>query len=82
MTLRLNQKKTQLGVILPVSISMLLSLAGDLTLYIVLPIHFINLGFTLAMTGILLSANRLIRLGSKQSPVMRQTGAEEPRWAH
>jgi MFS family permease len=59
-----SRRKSKLRVIVPVGSSMLLSLAGDLTLYTVLPISFTNLGLTLAMTGILLSANRLVRLGS------------------
>jgi MFS family permease len=59
-----DRRKYQLRVIVPVSLSMLLALAGDLTLYTVLPISFASLGLTLAMTGLLLSANRLIRLGS------------------
>jgi MFS family permease len=59
-----DRRKYQLRVIVPVSLSMLLALAGDLTLYTVLPISYASLGLTLAMTGLLLSANRLIRLGS------------------
>ncbi len=35
---------------------------GDLTLYVVLPIHVDDAGITLANVGLMLSANRLIRL--------------------
>lgn len=41
-----------------------LSLAGDLTLYAVLPSYAQTRAFDLAMIGLILSANRLVRLGS------------------
>jgi len=41
---------------------MMLSLSGDLTLYAVLPIYAPTLGLGLGQVGILLSANRLVRL--------------------
>ena len=41
---------------------MALSLAGDLTLYAVLPAYAAELAISLAAVGILLSANRLVRL--------------------
>ncbi len=43
---------------------MMLSLSGDLTLYTVLPVAYSKLALSLASVGLLLSANRLIRLGS------------------
>ncbi len=49
-------------VLLPVSIATGLSLLGDTTLYTVLPTHTTEAGVTLAMVGLLLSANRWIRL--------------------
>ncbi len=39
-----------------------ISLLGDLTLYIVLPTHTKDAGITLANVGLMLSANRLIRI--------------------
>ena len=49
-------------VLLPVSIGTGLSLLGDTTLYTVLPTHTAEAGVLLASVGILLSANRWIRL--------------------
>lgn len=46
----------------PAGLAMALSLAGDLTLYAVLPAYASSLGIGLATLGILLSANRIIRL--------------------
>ncbi len=43
---------------------MMLSLAGDLTLYAVLPAYAASLAISLAAVGVLLSANRLVRLAS------------------
>ncbi len=43
---------------------MILALAGDLTLYAVLPVVAVNAGIQLSQIGILLSANRFIRLVS------------------
>lgn len=39
-----------------------ISLLGDLTLYVVLPIHVEDAGITLANVGLMLAANRLVRL--------------------
>ncbi|MBN1565080.1 MAG: MFS transporter [Anaerolineae bacterium] len=39
-----------------------ISMLGDLTLYVVLPTHVEDAGITLANVGLMLSANRLIRL--------------------
>jgi MFS family permease len=57
-----TQRRRQLGVILPACTAMALSLAGDLTLYAVLPAYAAGLAIGLANIGILLSANRFIRL--------------------
>lgn len=48
--------------LIPISVATCLSLLGDSTLYTVLPIHTAAAGITLASVGILLSANRFIRL--------------------
>lgn len=50
------------SILWPISIATGLSLLGDTTLYTVLPTHTTETGITLAMVGILLSANRWIRL--------------------
>lgn len=50
------------SVLLPLSLATGLSLLGDTTLYTVLPTHTVEAGITLGMVGILLSANRWIRL--------------------
>jgi len=51
--------------LLPLGLCTILSLTGDLTLYAVLPAYGNALrGFDLASIGLILSANRLIRLGS------------------
>jgi len=49
-------------VLLPLGLGTALSLMGDATLYTVLPTHAAEAGITLAAVGIILSANRLIRL--------------------
>lgn len=51
-------------ILFPAGLSMALSLAGDLTLYAVLATFAGELGLELATLGVLLSANRLIRLVS------------------
>lgn len=51
-------------ILFPGGLAMALSLAGDLTLYAVLPAYAAGLGISLAAVGVLLSANRLIRLVS------------------
>ena len=47
-----------------VSLAVATSLLGDATLYTVLPTHAEQLGIRLALVGILLSANRFVRLFS------------------
>lgn len=49
-------------VVIPLGIGTALSLMGDATLYTVLPTHTAEAGITLAAVGIILSANRFIRL--------------------
>jgi len=49
-------------VLLPLGLGTALSLMGDATLYTVLPTHAAEAGITLAAVGIILSANRFIRL--------------------
>jgi MFS family permease len=49
-------------VLLTVGLGTALSLAGDASLYAVLPTHTVEAGVAVASVGILLSANRLIRL--------------------
>ncbi len=49
-------------VLLPLGVGTALSLMGDATLYTVLPTHAAEAGISLAAVGIILSANRVIRL--------------------
>lgn len=49
-------------VLIPLGLGTALSLMGDATLYTVLPTHTSEAGITLAAVGIILSANRVIRL--------------------
>lgn len=49
-------------VLLPIGLGTALSLIGDASLYVVLPTHVAEAGVPLASVGILLSANRFIRL--------------------
>jgi len=51
-----------LRVLLPVGVGTCLSLFGDASLYAVLPTHTAAAGVTVASVGVLLSANRFIRL--------------------
>ena len=51
-------------ILLPVGLGTALSLIGDVSLYTVLPTHATQAGVLLASVGILLSANRFIRLGT------------------
>lgn len=64
--------------LLPLGACTILSLTGDLTLYAVLPAYGSALhGFNLASIGLILSANRLIRLGS--NPLVGLLLAGSPR---
>lgn len=49
-------------ILIPVGIGTALSLVGDTSLYAVLPTHVTDAGVSLASVGLLLSANRFIRL--------------------
>lgn len=53
---------TPARVLFPLGLGTALSLMGDATLYTVLPTHTADAGITIAAVGIILSANRLIRL--------------------
>ena len=53
---------TPARVLFPLGLGTALSLMGDATLYVVLPTHASDAGITFAAVGIILSANRLIRL--------------------
>jgi MFS family permease len=55
-------QKSTWRVLLPVSLGTSLSLLGDAGLYVILPISLGVAGVTLDQTGILLSANRVVRL--------------------
>ena len=48
--------------VVAVGAAVALSLFGDMTMYVVLPIHFTELGLSALQVGILLSANRWVRL--------------------
>ncbi len=48
--------------ILPIGLATALSLTGDATLYAVLPTHYADAGIALVSVGLILSANRFIRL--------------------
>ncbi len=60
MTNHTHNHRTRLVIIL--GIATILSLSGDLTLYTILPVNAGGLPLTLAQIGVLLSANRFIRL--------------------
>ncbi|MGD9093853.1 MAG: MFS transporter [Anaerolineales bacterium] len=51
-----------LRVLMPLGLGTALSLMGDATLYTVLPTHTAEAGISLAAVGIILSANRIVRL--------------------
>ncbi len=57
-------RRKQWRVLLPLGVGSILALTGDLTLYAALPAYAASRSFDLAMVGLLLSANRLVRLGS------------------
>jgi len=54
--------RTQSRLLLPLGAAMALSLTGDSTLYAVLPNQIETVGITLSVVGVLLGANRLIRI--------------------
>lgn len=53
---------SQLRLLVPLGLAMALSLTGDSTLYAVLPDETRAAGITMAVVGILLAANRLVRI--------------------
>ena len=55
---------TSTRILLPVGLGTALSLIGDVSLYTVLPTYTAEAGVLLASVGILLSANRFVRLGT------------------
>lgn len=64
-------------VVLAIGIGTCLSLLGDTSMYAVLPTHAMEAGVTLASVGILLSANRFIRLLLNEP-----AGIAFERWSH
>lgn len=68
-------RKKQWQVLLPLGIGSILALAGDLTLYAALPAYAAGRSFDLAMVGLLLSANRLVRLASNPLAGLLLAGA-------
>ncbi|OQY24868.1 MAG: hypothetical protein DRJ03_17780 [Chloroflexi bacterium] len=67
MTDMVISRRQQWRVLLPVGLAIVLSLSGDLTLYTVLPAYAPALGLGLSTVGVLLSANRLVRLVSNSA---------------
>jgi len=63
-TIAAQSRRKQWKLLFPAGFAMALSLAGDLTLYAVLPAYASSIGLSLATLSVLLSANRLIRLVS------------------
>jgi MFS family permease len=57
-----KQTRSALRILLPVGIGTCLSLVGDASLYAVLPTHTDAAGVSVAVVGILLSANRIVRV--------------------
>jgi MFS family permease len=57
-----SARRVQWSVLFPAGFALALSLAGDLTLYAVLPAYATGIGLSLGTLSVLLSANRLIRL--------------------
>ena len=64
----MNRKSRRSGVVtparvlFPLGLGTALSLMGDATLYTVLPTHTADAGIALVQVGIILSANRIVRL--------------------
>ncbi len=75
-----SQKSIRLTLIVAVAIS--LSIMGDSLMYSLLPLEASSLGIALPLVGILLSANRLVRLFSNTwiSAVFKQFGPRLPFW--
>lgn len=60
--MRRPTRNHRLQLVIVLGVATLLALSGDLTLYAILPVNAGGLLLTLAQVGVLLSANRLIRL--------------------
>ncbi|TVQ40473.1 MAG: MFS transporter [Spirochaetaceae bacterium] len=60
MYIRLPEADTRPVVLLGCAVAF--SLLGDMTIYVILPVHHVALGFSPIQVGILLSANRWVRL--------------------
>lgn len=73
--MRDGRAPSPLRAILPVGIGTCLSLMGDASLYAVLPTHTMQAGVAVASVGILLSANRFVRLA-----LNGPAGAAYDRW--
>jgi len=58
----MKQTKSPLRILVPLGLGTCLSLVGDASLYAVLPTHTGSAGVSVATVGILLSANRFVRL--------------------
>lgn len=54
--------RRQARLLLPLGAALALSLTGDSTLYAVLPNHFAAMGISLGAVGVMLGANRIIRI--------------------
>lgn len=59
---RLDGGPSRLRLLFPLALAMALSLTGDSTMYAVLPGQVETAGITLAVVGILLAANRIVRI--------------------
>ena len=71
-------------VLLPLGLGTALSLMGDATMYTVLPTHTAAAGIALSSVGILLGANRAVRIllkGGDPSPIAQGlTGPFQAKW--
>jgi MFS family permease len=67
-------------VLAALGVGSILALSGDLTLYAVLPAYADRRTFDMAMVGVLLSANRLVRLGSNPLVGLLLAGAPRRRF--
>ena len=75
-TVTITKPQSAWHIILPVGAGTAFSLMGDTTMYAVLPTHLAQAGVLLASVGILLSANRFVRLAANSG-----VGLIVDRWA-
>ena len=61
-TSRIDSPGRESSVVIWIGLAVALSLFGDMAMYVILPVHFADLGLSALQVGILLSANRWIRL--------------------